>query len=1007
MVINPVTGLEEDKKIEEFETPEIKADTPDISQFSDSPSPVTLDDAGNLSTWFTPLKFDTKETNITADTTGATDTKDITGTDTKDIVDTTKTTDLTDTTVGTKWVTGIEEVDTELDKLKIEKEKKIKETQDQFNIERWVYEERKDNYTNFDEVNEKANNVLEDIRNAQAETGTDLTDEQYQQIALKNWVSVEEVKSPRTIFWQLEFTEEGKKDTGISSAESQLEKYKTNFERTKEDLAFQLEGQLESINNQIDDTRRQLAENVAWATAAGAWSGGLKSSGYERGIQNIKDEWERVISRLQEAKDRLNSANETNIKRLTDDYELASKEAKETLDKQIEGIKFDTGLQLNGLEGKYWLWTTELTNALNDIQEEFGTKSLQVFDDYLSNMQKINQIANSNIEQQEKLNNLIESKMDKRYNELIDNNGLLLSNTSLTNLTNSLNRWELTPERYDDLKNIMLSSINQTLAKKGTVDESNLTTIASLLDNGLTPAQVIAKMSELEKFQETKERKLQETVELESWEKVLVYDDGTREVISAESIKQEKEEANLTDFLKWAEWFRSQAYDDATGKTLAPWETPVGTATIGYWFTTLNWKPVTAWMTITQEEADSEFAKQVKTYQNFKDLITVPLTEAQETALTSFEYNLGRNIWNQSGADIIKAINNNDFEEAGRIMKLYNQAGWEFNQWLQNRRNKEAGLLMKVSTETEWAVIWPLWVPVAFERQIKQMVPTQLQNSEVELAALNDTIKRMHEAGFSTDEAVLTYMWFDIQNDSQRDKALKFVDIARTLWTDIQEDFIPKISNFINNWEDKKAMDLTERVAKNAMTKELWSDYIPENVARNWIERSQELLDLINILEETWQEPLGEFEGTFKQWIGRFKGKDAQQVATQAERLVAQFRTDLIGTAGSQTENNNIVNLIPSLWDDIENFRIKVSDIWDESLRELNNQREEYWLPQLTIESIKDKDKRLKLYTDKLYEPEELVQMWQEKALSQMEIAQQVLLEMKKQKETNEFNSLY
>jgi len=42
---------------------------------------------------------------------------------------------------------------------------------------------------------------------------------------------------------------------------------------------------------------------------------------------------------------------------------------------------------------------------------------------------------------------------------------------------------------------------------------------------------------------------------------------------------------------------------------------------------------------------------------------------------------------------------------------------------------------------------------------------------------------------------------------------------------------------------------------------------------------------------------------------------------------VAQFRTDLIGTAGTQTENTNIANLIPELGDDIKNFRIKVADI--------------------------------------------------------------------------------
>tara|TARA_R100001594_G_C3972808_1_gene248206 strand:+ start:396 stop:509 length:114 start_codon:yes stop_codon:yes gene_type:complete len=37
-------------------------------------------------------------------------------------------------------------------------------------------------------------------------------------------------------------------------------------------------------------------------------------------------------------------------------------------------------------------------------------------------MQKINQLTNQNIEREEKFNNLVEQKMDKRFNELINNN---------------------------------------------------------------------------------------------------------------------------------------------------------------------------------------------------------------------------------------------------------------------------------------------------------------------------------------------------------------------------------------------------------------------------------------------------------------------------------------------------------------------------------------------------------------------------------------------------------
>jgi len=162
---------------------------------------------------------------------------------------------------------------------------------------------------------------------------------------------------------------------------------------------------------------------------------------------------------------------------------------------------------------------------------------------------------------------------------------------------------------------------------------------------------------------------------------------------------------NPWDFIRSKEWFRSQAYDDATWLTLKPWEIPKGTATIWYWFTQIGENPVQAWDSITQQAADKEFGKQLRTYENFKDKVTITLTPTQEEALRSFEYNLGRNIWKESTAnnasEVIKLVNLWKFKEAWNYMKLFNRAWWKVVKWLQNRRNDEAQLLM-VTWDREW-----------------------------------------------------------------------------------------------------------------------------------------------------------------------------------------------------------------------------------------------------------------------------------------------------------------
>lgn len=159
-------------------------------------------------------------------------------------------------------------------------------------------------------------------------------------------------------------------------------------------------------------------------------------------------------------------------------------------------------------------------------------------------------------------------------------------------------------------------------------------------------------------------------------------------------------------FIKKSEWFREQAYDDATGKTLAPGETPIWTATIWYGFTTLWGKPVKAGDTMTREQADGAMMQIADKYSTFKNKIKVPLSPQQEWALLSLEYNLWPG-WKEypAGKKIIEAINKWDFKTAANIlatswMGTTNAKTWEVMQWLVNRRKKEAELLL------QWWTTW-------------------------------------------------------------------------------------------------------------------------------------------------------------------------------------------------------------------------------------------------------------------------------------------------------------
>lgn len=148
-------------------------------------------------------------------------------------------------------------------------------------------------------------------------------------------------------------------------------------------------------------------------------------------------------------------------------------------------------------------------------------------------------------------------------------------------------------------------------------------------------------------------------------------------------------DVNIIDMLRGFEWFRDTAYLDAAGI----W-------TIGYGFTSINGKPVEEFDTMTRDEAELELVKKAAYYTNFKNFIKVPLTKEQEMALTSFEYNLGRNIWTKDtdkwwAGPIIDMINAWNIYGAAEYMKEFKSAGGKVLKGLQSRRLREADLMLQ------------------------------------------------------------------------------------------------------------------------------------------------------------------------------------------------------------------------------------------------------------------------------------------------------------------------
>ena len=149
-------------------------------------------------------------------------------------------------------------------------------------------------------------------------------------------------------------------------------------------------------------------------------------------------------------------------------------------------------------------------------------------------------------------------------------------------------------------------------------------------------------------------------------------------------------DVNAKDMIKQEEGFRNSAYEDSAG-----------VPTIGYGFTTVGGQKVKIGDTMTRQEAEAELQVQLPKYQTFKSKVKVDLNEDQEAALTSFEYNLGKGIWDKGAKSILYAINSGDFSHAQELMLKYDKARdpktglLKQLPGLSNRRGREATMLAK------------------------------------------------------------------------------------------------------------------------------------------------------------------------------------------------------------------------------------------------------------------------------------------------------------------------
>jgi GH24 family phage-related lysozyme (muramidase) len=136
------------------------------------------------------------------------------------------------------------------------------------------------------------------------------------------------------------------------------------------------------------------------------------------------------------------------------------------------------------------------------------------------------------------------------------------------------------------------------------------------------------------------------------------------------------------DLIKHFEGLRLQAY-----------ECSAGVWTIGYGTTHTALGPVRPGQRITASEAETLLMSDLRLFERrVQDQVTVPLTEAQFSALVAFAYNVGAGAL--AGSTLLRKLNKLDYSGAADEMLRWNKADGKVLEGLTRRRRAERAMFI-------------------------------------------------------------------------------------------------------------------------------------------------------------------------------------------------------------------------------------------------------------------------------------------------------------------------
>lgn len=439
-----------------------------------------------------------------------------------------------------------------------------------------------DKYTNFNEVNTNIDKVLlEAGKNRQENMYTGMpTDEQINQIAQKTWNTFEITKKILEGRWfedlQMQDSFKNESEQPYTRVLSDLELQKTRAIQDAENSHMKT---MTTLNEQIDDVKKQMTRSVAIWEKSWALSGAVKSSWYMMWLDNIIKDATQNVDRLKLRQDRDTQDTAQLKQRITEDYTQWITRTKEDLEKAMNQIKTSNGAALSQYINEYAPSSSELTRKLNALSDKFGNESQQAFNTYLWNLRGITDTMTYDTEKMLNLQQLKQNLQQTSVTNLLKDNGAALAGISMNQLSTMLQNWDISSSDYVTMSWYMKSLGMQTLQSLWVPTQEDFALYNQMIDQWSTPSDAIASITSRSpgRFTTTNNKEFQKwfttptqwpqpswnLTPVQLWAKEVVLDSSVTESIS--TAFKDMQAAWLDVVVVW-QWHRDQV---ATIKTMA------------------------------------------------------------------------------------------------------------------------------------------------------------------------------------------------------------------------------------------------------------------------------------------------------------------------------------------------------------------------------------------------------------------------------------------------------